>query len=58
MSTNQTKGSVNNKINETPDTLGGFVALKSKSDGRLPELLAPAGSPMALRAAIAAGAVP
>ena len=46
----------NNKANETPDTLGGFVALKKKSGRALPELLAPAGSPKALRAAIAAGA--
>ena len=56
MSIDQTVSSVNSKINETPDTLGGFVALKRKSERALPELLAPAGSPKALRAAIAAGA--
>ena len=56
MSIDQTIGSVNTKVNKTPDTLGGFVALKSKRGRALPELLAPAGSPKALRAAIAAGA--
>ncbi len=47
--------------NKTPEPLGGFVALEDKCKAgkcksRLPELLAPAGSPRALRAAINAGA--
>ncbi len=40
---------------KTPEPLGGFVALERKRN-RLPELLAPAGSPKALRAAVNAGA--
>ena len=56
MSIDLTARSQNNKANETPDSIGGFVALKKKSGRALPELLAPAGSPKALRAAIAAGA--
>ena len=56
MTTNKSNQVSNNKVNKTPDSLGGFVALASNSKRRLPELLAPAGSPKALRAAVAAGA--
>ena len=56
MTTNKSPSQSNNNVNKTPDTLGGFVALKRKDQKRLPELLAPAGSPKALRAAVAAGA--
>ena len=41
-------------IDKAPDKVGGFVAQRGRT--ALPELLAPAGSPKALAAAIAAGA--
>ena len=56
MTTNKSSSVSNNDFNKTPDTFGGFVALKRKDQKRLPELLAPAGSPKALWAAVAAGA--
>lgn len=55
MTINQSKAKINNQ-SKTPDLLGGFVAHKRISEKKLPELLAPAGSPKALWAAIAAGA--